>query len=80
MPTPVSADELRKVYDAVMALMTGERAVSVGFGERQVTYTQTQLKDLQQLYRVFYRECGSGSGLPDIAATVERGPPAEFRF
>lgn len=79
MPAPDCADELQKIYDAVLALMTGERAVSVGFGERTVTYTQAQLKDLQALYRTFYRTCGADSGLPDIAATVERGPPAEFR-
>ena len=79
MAVPLCADELRKIYDAVLSLMTGERAVSVGFGERTVTCTQAQLKDLQQLYRTFYRECGSTSGLPDLANTVERGPPAEFR-
>lgn len=80
MPAPVCADELVKIYDAILALMTGERATSVGFGDRQVTYTQSQLKDLQAIYRTFYRQCGADSGLPDLAATVERGPPAEFRY
>lgn len=80
MPAPTCADVLARVHDAILALMTGERAVSVGFGERQVTYTQAQLKDLQSVYRLYYRECGSDSGYPDLSNTAERGPPAEFRF
>lgn len=82
MPTtpPPCADELRKLYDAIMALMSGERATMVGFGDRQVTYTPTHLKDLQTLYRSFYRTCGADSGLPDLANATERGPPAVARF
>ena len=80
MAAPVCADELRKLYDAIVALNTGERAVSVNFGERQVAFSQAQGKDLTTLYRTWWRQCGAGSGYPDLAATAERGPPAIARI
>jgi hypothetical protein len=80
MPVSNCEDELRKLYDAIMALQTGERAVQMGFGERQVTFHVTQLKDLRQTYALFYRDCGAESGLPDMSQPVQRGAPATARF
>ncbi len=81
MPTPVCTDELRKIYDAIVALGSGRQAVSVSFGERSATYAQAQLPALQRLYGMFYRSCGADSGLPDLSLNnaVERGPPALYR-
>lgn len=79
---PTCADELRRLYDAVMALQTGERAVTISFGGRSVTYQQNQLKGLMQLGRHFWRVCGADSGLVNIfteAAAAERGPPVRVR-
>lgn len=82
MPTPVCADELRKLYDAVMELSAGKQVVGITFGERQVSYSQSQLPNVRSLYRIFWRQCGAESGLPDLseAASVERGAPARFRM
>lgn len=82
MALPVCADELRKVYDAIMALSAGKQVVGITFGERQVSYSQAQLGNLQSLYRIFWRQCGADAGLPDLSATaaVERGAPARFRM
>lgn len=78
MPAPNCADELRKLYDAIMMLKSGKSVTSINYGERSVQYAQNQLKELQQLYGIFYRECGAESGLIDLSAgnMVERGPPA----
>lgn len=82
MTVPVCADELRRIYDAIMALGTGKARTTISFGDRSVTYSQSQLKDLRAIYAAFWRQCGADSGLPDLtaAATVERGRPAEFRY
>jgi len=73
---------LRSLYDAMLALAKGERAVSIMFSERQVTYSQGQLRDLQALYQAHYRQCGADSGLPDLSAAgrVARGAPATYRM
>lgn len=78
---PVCVDDLRKIYDAIMALSSGKSVTSISFGERSVAYTASQMKDLQTLYRTFYRTCGVDSGLPDLSATaaVERGAPVQYR-
>ena len=82
MAAPTCADELRKIYDAIMALSTGAKATTVSFGDRAVTYTAANLKPLTDLYRLFYRQCGAESGLADLsgAKAVERGTPATFRM
>jgi hypothetical protein len=79
MPVPPCADELRKVYDAIMALSTGKQTTSVSFGERSVSYSQAQLNDLRATYSMFYAQCGASSGLPDLSS-VQRGAPAIARF
>ena len=79
-PAPDCATELRKVYDAIMALQSGQRAVQMGFGDRQVTFGGTQLNELKQMYSLFYRQCGADSGLLDLSKAVQRGPPATARF
>jgi hypothetical protein len=81
MPSaPVCADELRKLYDAIMALQSGQRVAGVNFGERSVQYTEGDLTRLQQLYSVFWRQCGADSGLVNLSAgnMVERGAPARY--
>lgn len=80
MPAPDCLTELRRLYDAIMALQSGERAVQMGFGERQVTFHITQLNELRQTYALFYRKCGADSGLLDLSKPIERGPPATARF
>lgn len=80
MAAPNCADVLAQLYDAIIGLQSGERAASVNFGERQVSFQPSQLKDLLAIWRVHYRQCGTGSGYPDLAATAERGPPALSRF
>jgi hypothetical protein len=80
MPAPVCTDELEKLYNAIMALQGGATVTSISFGERAVSYSQAQLKDMIGLYRAFWRQCGATAGFPDLspAAAVERGPPAKF--
>lgn len=77
---PDCETELRKIYNAIIALSTGERAVTVSFKERSVTYTQVQMSQLSGMYRTFYRMCGPESGLPDLSSTTQRGGPARVRF
>lgn len=74
--------DLQKIYDAIMALSTGKQVVGITFGERQVSYSQANLKDLRGMYRVFWRTCGQASGLPDLSdqGAVERGGPARVRM
>lgn len=73
-------DQLQALYDAILALNTGERVIGINFGERSVQYSQNQLPDLLNLWRIFYRQCGADSGLVDLANTsvVLRGPPARI--
>lgn len=75
--TPPCADVLANLYNAIIALQGGKQAVSVSFGERSVSYGQSNLKDMIALYRTHWRLCGAGSSLPDLspAAQVERGAP-----
>lgn len=82
MPAPVCLTELEKLYNAIMALQTGATVTNISFGERSVAYSQAQLRDLQQIYRSWWRQCGTDSGFPDLtaAAAVERGPPARYRL
>lgn len=77
MPAPPCADELRKLYDAIMALSTGEKRASISFGDRQVSYSSANVAQLTALYRTFWRTCGADSGLPDISsqAATLRGRP-----
>jgi hypothetical protein len=81
-PAPTCADELRKIYDAIMALQSGKSVTSIGFGERNVSYGQSDLAAMKDLFRVFYGQCGADSGLVNIADTsasgVERGRPARY--
>lgn len=78
MAAPPCLDQLAKLHDAIISLAAGERAVTVSFGERSATYAQGQLKDLKQLFGMYYRQCGADSGYPDLANPIERGPPARF--
>ena len=80
MPAPTCADELRKLYDAIMALQTGRSVTSIGFGERNVQYGQQDLAAMKNLYRIFYRTCGADSGLVDLSTDndTQRGAPARF--
>ena len=78
MPAPVCADELTKLYTAIMDLQTGKSVTSIGFGERNVQYGQRDLPSLLQLYNVFHRQCGETEGYPDLASTTERGRPARY--
>ncbi len=77
-PPPDCATELRRLYDAIMALSSGERVVGINYGDRSVQYGPEQLPNLQMLYRMFYRQCGATSGLVDLSApaATRRGPPA----
>jgi hypothetical protein len=82
MSAPDCAVILRQLHDAIIALGTGERVMTISFGGRSVTYTQNQMKDLRSIYAAFYRQCGAASGLVDLsnAAAVERGPPARTNY
>lgn len=73
-------EELTKIYDAIMALNSGQRVVGVSIGERSVQYYQQQIPDLQKLFRIFWRECGAESGLVNLSDTntALRGPPARI--
>ncbi len=74
------ATVLPKLYDAIIALSSGQQRVGINFGERSVQYSQGNLSQLMQLYSVFWRQCGAGSGLVDLSAgnMVERGAPARY--
>lgn len=80
MAAPDCADVLAKLYDALIALSSGQRAATISFGQRSVTYTQQNHKDLLTLYRQHYRMCGANSGYPDLASPIERGPPIVRRM
>ncbi len=82
MPAPVCETELEKLYNAIMALQGGATVTSISFGERAVSYSAGNLKDLMSLYRSFWRTCGADSGFPDLApaAAVERGRPARYKM
>lgn len=82
MPAPVCADELRKVYDAIMSLSTGARVTTISFGDRSVTYGHDQLKALREMYGLFYRDCGADSGLVDLSGVgaTRRGVPMTYRY
>jgi hypothetical protein len=67
---------LERLHEAIVALAGGAAVTQVSFGDRTVSYSAAKLAELQSVYRMYYRICGAGSGLPDLAATVERGPPA----
>lgn len=80
MPAPICADELAKLYDTITALQSGKTVASIGFGERQVSYTQGDLPALMRLWSLWWRQCGAASGYPDLATAIERGPPATSRL
>ncbi len=80
MAAPDCATILDKLHEAMIALATGERAATVSFGERSVTYTQQSLEGLERLYRTYYRQCGAGTGYPDLSVKAERGPPIRRRM
>lgn len=71
---------LQSLHDAILALVKGERVVTIMFSERQATYSQAQLRDLQTIYQRYYASCGEDSGLPNLALRAERGPPAIYRM
>ena len=79
MPPPDCATELGKIYDAIMALGTGQQATSVSFNGRSVSYGPSQLPQLQRLYQMFWRTCGADAGYPNLSQPVERGLPAVYR-
>ena len=74
---PTCAETLAKLHDAILELMTGKGVVGINYGDRSVQYSQRQLKDLQGLYGIYWRQCGEATGLPNLQANnmVERGPP-----
>lgn len=80
MAAPVCLTELDKIYGAIMALQSGKTVTSISFGERSVSYSSGQIKDLMGLYRTFWQQCGKDAGYPNLAAAaaVERGPPARY--
>ena len=52
------------------------REVRECFGERMVEYGPAKLNDMIRVYRMLYRQCGAGSGLPDLATGLQqRGGP-----
>ena len=81
-PAPTCDDELRKLYDAILALQSGKSVTSIGFGERNVSYGQGDLASMRALYRMFYAQCGANSGLVNLAdataTSVQRGRPASY--
>ncbi len=83
MPVPAPPDcgtELKRLYDAIMALQGGAQVTSISFGERAVQYGQPQLPALIGLYRQFWMACGKDAGWPDLSpsAAVERSGPARY--
>lgn len=80
MPPPVCANELERLYAAINDLTAGKSKTSIGFGERQVSYTAADLPALMRLWSLWYRQCGADSGYPDLGAAVERGAPAFVRI
>lgn len=80
--TPNCDDVLRRLYNAIIDLQTGKKTTSISFGERSVSYTQANFKQMMDLYSQFYRTCGADTDLPDLSASalVERGRPFIVRF
>lgn len=49
---------LADARDALHQLMMGKRAVQVGYGSRQVTYSQTTIADLRRYISELENLCG----------------------
>lgn len=80
MAAPDCASELDRLYGAINDLTAGTAVVSIGFGERQVSYSQAELPNLLRLWSLWYRQCGAESGYPDLSCQIERGAPAFVRI
>ena len=75
-------DDLKAIYDAIIALGKGQQLVRVSHDGTSSDYTPADLDTLLDLYRLLYNRCGAGTDLPrlDRTAMVRRGGPATPRF
>lgn len=56
MPLPSAQQRLDEALAARHALLTGNKTASVGFGQRSVTYTEANIKDLDRYIAELRRE------------------------
>lgn len=56
MPLPPVQQRLDEALAARHALLTGKKTVSVGFGQRSVSYTEANIKDLERYIAELRRE------------------------
>lgn len=76
LPSDMTCEELlKKLYDTIFFLSSGGQVSRVRFSEREVQYTQANLKDLTKLYEFYWDLCGLDSGLPGM---VMRGRAMRF--
>ncbi len=68
-----AAQDLKDVYDAILARGKGQGVASAGHKGRQVAYAATSLKELVELYRMLWTEAlGVETGLPLLPPLGER--------
>lgn len=76
---PVCAEELSKLYNAMMAKMQSKQRTRTRYEDQEAEYSSVTLKDLEKMYMVWWNKCGDGSGFPDMSTKQRRGPPAHVR-
>ena len=57
-----TSSDLVSVETAIRALMTGDRAIKVRIGEKEVTYQQTDLATLRDLRKMIQADIAEAAG------------------
>lgn len=73
-------EQLRALYAAYLAAVTGQVRVITRFNDRWSEYARPEPKLIQELYMTLYVQCpaASAAGLPNLNpnSKVQRGAPA----
>ena len=81
---PVCSTELKKFYDAYVALTTGQNEVRMRAADnRELQYGIGDIDKVLNMYNFWYAQCGADSGFPDLRgvqgqSSVTRGGPARI--
>lgn len=81
---PDCVAQLRMLYEAYVATVSGQTRVIVRFNDRWSEYARPDADKLLTLYQTLYAQCpaAKGAGLPDLNPNlkVQRGAPARGFF